>query len=119
MLRLVRIFVIRPSGPFKYLIFCGIAIPFAVSGVRNTPAVGVTKSIGLFFAFYLMTSILTEVLSNNATAVLLTPIGLGIAERALGRVEIESPIGLQVILRSLERFDPADPIGIRGRRQPG
>lgn len=32
-------------------------------------------------ACYLMTSILTEVLSNNATAVLLVPIVLGIAER--------------------------------------
>lgn len=40
------------------LIVAGIAIPFAVSGVRTNPAVGVTKSIGLFFAFYLLTSIL-------------------------------------------------------------
>lgn len=40
------------------LIVAGIAIPFAVSGVRTNPAVGVTKSIGLFFAFYLLTSVL-------------------------------------------------------------
>lgn len=40
------------------LIVAGIAIPFAVSGIRTNPAVGVTKSIGLFFAFYLLTSIL-------------------------------------------------------------
>ncbi len=40
------------------LIVAGIAIPFAVSGVRTNPAVGVTKSIGLFFAFYILTSIL-------------------------------------------------------------
>lgn len=40
------------------LIVAGIAIPFAVSGVRTNPAVGVSKSIGLFFAFYILTSIL-------------------------------------------------------------
>ncbi len=40
------------------LIVAGIAIPFAISGVRTNPAVGVSKSIGLFFAFYLLTSIL-------------------------------------------------------------
>ncbi|MDQ8203818.1 LptF/LptG family permease [Pelagicoccus sp. SDUM812003] len=40
------------------LIVAGIAIPFAVSGVRTNPAVGVSKSIGLFFAFYLLTSVL-------------------------------------------------------------
>ncbi|MBK8979487.1 MAG: anion permease [Planctomycetes bacterium] len=36
-------------------------------------------------AFYVMTSLLTEVLSNNATAVLLVPIGLGVA----GRMDID------------------------------
>lgn len=40
------------------LIVAGIAIPFAISGVRTNPAVGISKSIGLFFAFYLFTSIL-------------------------------------------------------------
>lgn len=40
------------------LIVAGIAIPFAVSGVRTNPAVGVSKSIGLFFVFYILTSIL-------------------------------------------------------------
>ncbi|EDY80612.1 putative permease, YjgP/YjgQ family [Verrucomicrobiia bacterium DG1235] len=40
------------------LIVAGIAIPFAVSGVRTNPAVGVTKSIGLFFVFYIFTSVL-------------------------------------------------------------
>lgn len=40
------------------LIVAGIAIPFAVSGVRTNPAVGVSKSIGLFFGFYLLTSVL-------------------------------------------------------------
>jgi lipopolysaccharide export system permease protein len=40
------------------LIVAGIAIPFAVSGVRTNPAVGVSKSIGLFFIFYILTSVL-------------------------------------------------------------
>ncbi len=36
------------------LIILGIAIPFAVSGVRVNPAVGVSKSIGLFFLYYIL-----------------------------------------------------------------
>jgi lipopolysaccharide export system permease protein len=36
------------------LIVIAIAIPFAVSGVRVNPAVGVSKSIGLFFLYYLL-----------------------------------------------------------------
>ncbi|MDQ8185389.1 LptF/LptG family permease [Pelagicoccus sp. SDUM812002] len=40
------------------LIVAGIAIPFAISGVRTNPAVGVSKSIGLFFVFYILTSVL-------------------------------------------------------------
>jgi lipopolysaccharide export system permease protein len=39
------------------LIVIGIAIPFAVSGVRVSPVVGVSKSIGLFFAYYLLVSL--------------------------------------------------------------
>jgi lipopolysaccharide export system permease protein len=42
------------------LIVIAIAVPFAVSGVRVNPAVGVSKSIGLFFLYY--------VLSNLGTA---------------------------------------------------
>jgi lipopolysaccharide export system permease protein len=38
------------------LIVIAIAIPFAVSGVRVNPAVGVSKSIGLFFLYYLLTN---------------------------------------------------------------
>jgi lipopolysaccharide export system permease protein len=36
------------------LIVLAIAIPFAVTGVRVNPAVGVSKSIGLFFIYYLL-----------------------------------------------------------------
>jgi lipopolysaccharide export system permease protein len=41
------------------LIIIAIAIPFSVSGVRVSPAVGVSKSIGLFFAYYLLNSLAT------------------------------------------------------------
>ena len=41
------------------LIIIGIAIPFAASGVRVSPAVGVSKSIGLFFFYFILTGIAT------------------------------------------------------------
>jgi len=41
------------------LIIIAIAIPFAVSGVRVSPAVGVSKSIGLFFLYYVLTNLAT------------------------------------------------------------
>ena len=37
------------------LIAAGLAVPFAVSGVRVNPAVGVSKSIGLFVGFWILT----------------------------------------------------------------
>jgi lipopolysaccharide export system permease protein len=39
------------------LIVIAIAIPFAVTGVRVNPAVGVSKSIGLFFLYYVLTNL--------------------------------------------------------------
>jgi lipopolysaccharide export system permease protein len=39
------------------LIVMAIAIPFAVSGVRQNPAVGVSKSIGLFFLYFVFKSL--------------------------------------------------------------
>ena len=41
------------------LIILAIAIPFALAGVRVSPAVGVSKSIGLFFLYYLLTNFAT------------------------------------------------------------
>ncbi len=41
------------------LIILGIAIPFAASGVRVSPAVGVSKSIGLFFVYFILNGIAT------------------------------------------------------------
>lgn len=51
------------------LIVIAIAIPFAVAGVRVNPAVGVSKSIGLFFLYY----ILANFAASLATRQLLTP----------------------------------------------
>ncbi|MCH6256201.1 LptF/LptG family permease [Puniceicoccaceae bacterium K14] len=58
------------AGAASCLIVVGIAIPFATSGVRVNPAVGVSKSIGLFFIYYILASVLN----------------------ALGRQEIISPV---------------------------
>lgn len=44
---------------FGPLIILAIAIPFAVAGVRINPAVGVSKSIGLFFLYYLLANLAT------------------------------------------------------------
>jgi lipopolysaccharide export system permease protein len=51
------------------LIVIAIAIPFAVAGVRVNPAVGVSKSIGLFFLYY----ILSNVAASLATKEYLPP----------------------------------------------
>ncbi len=48
------------AGAASCLIVTGLAIPFAVSGVRVNPAVGVSKSIALFFGYYIMTSVLNS-----------------------------------------------------------
>jgi len=39
------------------LVVIGLAIPFAVSGVRVNPAVGISKSLGLFVVYYLLSQI--------------------------------------------------------------
>lgn len=47
------------------LIVIAIAIPFAVSGVRVNPAVGVSKAIGLFFFYYLVNNLCTSLASHE------------------------------------------------------
>ncbi len=47
------------------LIVIAIAIPFAVSGVRVNPAVGVSKSIGLFFLYYIFNSAATALATKG------------------------------------------------------
>ncbi|MEX2044393.1 MAG: LptF/LptG family permease [Opitutus sp.] len=57
------------ANAFGPLIVIAIAIPFAISGVRVNPAVGVSKSIGLFFLYY----ILAQVGTSLATKGILDP----------------------------------------------
>ena len=52
------------------LIVIAIAIPFAVSGMRVNPAVGVSKSFGLFFLYY----IFANIASSLATKQLVDPL---------------------------------------------
>ena len=66
------------------LIVIAIAIPFAITGVRVNPAVGVSKSIGLFFLYYLLANLAavlaTKGLADPATAAWLPDLGMaGIA----------------------------------------
>lgn len=44
-------------NPLSCLIVVGLAVPFAVRGVRTNPMVGVSKAMGLFFAYYLLAQI--------------------------------------------------------------
>lgn len=48
------------------LIVIAIAIPFAVSGVRVNPAVGVSKSLGLFFLYYVFSSLSTALATKGS-----------------------------------------------------
>lgn len=45
------------ATPISCLIVVGIGVPFAVAGVRVNPMVGISKSLGLFFLYYLLASI--------------------------------------------------------------
>ena len=47
------------------LIILASAIPFAVSGVRVSPTVGVSKSIGFFFLYYILTTIASNLGGNG------------------------------------------------------
>lgn len=47
------------------LIVIAIAIPFAISGVRVNPAVGVSKSIGLFFLYYIFLNIASSLATKH------------------------------------------------------
>jgi lipopolysaccharide export system permease protein len=62
------------------LIVIGIAVPFAMSGVRVNPAVGVSKSIGLFLLYYVLnnfaTSLATQQLMSPVMAAWLPNLGM-------------------------------------------
>jgi lipopolysaccharide export system permease protein len=45
------------AAPFSCLVVVGIAVPFAVAGVRTSPMIGVSKCIGFFAIFYLLITI--------------------------------------------------------------
>lgn len=47
------------------LIVIALAVPFAVSGVRVNPAVGVSKSIGLFFLYYVLMNLATSLATKQ------------------------------------------------------
>jgi lipopolysaccharide export system permease protein len=45
----------------------GLAIPFAVAGVRTNPMVGICKSIGLFALYYVVAN-LSSLIGNRGIA---------------------------------------------------
>ena len=47
------------------MIVIALAVPFAVSGVRVNPAVGVSKSIGLFFLYYILMNLATSLATKE------------------------------------------------------
>ncbi len=53
------------------LIIIGLAVPFAVSGVRVNPAVGVSKSIGLFFLYYIFMNLASSLATKGVIEPLL------------------------------------------------
>ena len=63
------------------LLVIAMAIPFTVTGVRVNPAVGVSKSIGLFFLYYVMAnlaaSLATKQVVDPAVAAWLPNVGMG------------------------------------------
>lgn len=55
---LVRYFSLL-AAPFSCLVVVGLAVPFAVSGVRTNPMIGIAKCMGYFLLFYLLISVAT------------------------------------------------------------
>ncbi len=57
----VRAYLVRYYSllavPFSCLVVVGIAVPFAVSGVRTNPMIGVSKAMGFFALFYVLISV--------------------------------------------------------------
>ena len=47
------------AAPFSCLVVVGLAVPFAVSGVRTNPMIGVSKCMGYFAIFYVLISVAT------------------------------------------------------------
>ena len=49
----------KRASPMGVLIVVALAVPFAISGVRVNPAVNMSKSIGLFFVYFLLAKLAT------------------------------------------------------------
>ncbi|KZY41507.1 dATP pyrophosphohydrolase [Roseovarius sp. HI0049] len=80
------------------------AVEFLVAGVA--PLLAHTSPFLTIWAIYLLTSVLTELVSNNAVAVVVTPIAIGLAE-ALGYDP--RPLVVAVMIAASASF--ATPIG--------
>ncbi|MBR4596993.1 MAG: LptF/LptG family permease [Opitutales bacterium] len=61
-------------SPFACIIVVAIAIPFSISGVRTNPMVGVSKTAGLFFSYYLIDSLFSAMGSSGLMPVVLAAI---------------------------------------------
>ena len=48
------------TSPLICIIVLAIAIPFAMSGVRTNPMVGVSKTIGMFFGYFALDNLMTS-----------------------------------------------------------
>jgi lipopolysaccharide export system permease protein len=46
------------ASPLTLLIVVGIGVPYAVAGVRTNPMVAVSKSLGLFFGYFIVANLL-------------------------------------------------------------
>ena len=73
------------------LVVIGIAIPFAVSGVRISPVVGVSKSFGLYFMYYVLVSLAgvlaaRDLLTPEAAAWMPTLVMAGLATWLFARM---------------------------------
>ena len=70
------------ASPMICLIVLAIAIPFSITGVRVNPVVGVTKTMGAFFAYFIIDSIMTALGGNGlippAVAALVPPVAVAV-----------------------------------------
>ena len=53
------------AGPFSCLVVVGLAVPFAVFGVRSNPMIGILICMACFLSFYLLVSIATILGERN------------------------------------------------------
>ncbi|MBR6388924.1 MAG: LptF/LptG family permease [Opitutales bacterium] len=61
-------------SPFACIIVVAIAIPFSISGVRTNPMVGVSKTAGLFFSYYLIDSLFSAMGSSGILPITLAAV---------------------------------------------